>query len=160
MKTRGLSPCLKITIRPPALELGTKLADQYIQSQVQAGRLLVINHSINMNEKEVLRAQSQVHGDVPQAVARYFVDTADHRYPTLMVDRPTWENGVQSWWFETPLIGLSRATTHCRSAQRRLSKGLSGPKVVRFDGAVLPHDESARAIRHRTPVAVHAPPPV
>lgn len=38
-------------LAPPAVELGRKLATQYIHSQVQAGRLLVLNHAINMNRE-------------------------------------------------------------------------------------------------------------
>ena len=106
-------------LAPPAVELGRKLATQYIHSQVQAGRLLVLNHAINMNrETKVLFVHNpKCMGTSLKKWLGLPVDTADHRYPTLMVDRLTWEQWRTIVVVRNPIDRfVSSYNFHCRSA--------------------------------------------
>ena len=110
-----------IEVRDPtttAVEVGQQLAVKYIQNEVQAGRLLVLNRAINMDERRKILF---VHNPkcMGTSVRKWLglrIDNADHRYPTLMVDRTTWETWRTIVVVRNPIDRfISSYNFHCRS---------------------------------------------
>ena len=140
---------------------GHDVGHVYIQSQVRAGRLLVINKSLNVDhETEVVFVHNpKCMGTSLKKWLGIRIDNADHRYPTMMVNRATWENYRTIVVVRHPMDRfVSSYNFHCRSPYNGgYLKVFPRPEVLVY-GAILPHDDKQAVLRGRTPVAVHAPP--
>ncbi len=103
---------------PATIEAGRQWASQYITAEARAGRLLVLNRSMNLNpETKVLFVHNpKCMGTSLKKWLGLRVDNADHRYPTLMVDRSTWEGWRTVVVVRNPLDRfISSYNFHCRS---------------------------------------------
>ena len=101
-----------------AVEVGRQLATQYITQEARAGRLLVLNKSLNVDheKKLVFVHNPKCMGTSLRKWLGIRIDNADHRYPSLMVNRATWENYRTIVVVRHPMDRfVSSYNFHCRS---------------------------------------------
>lgn len=106
-------------LTPSAVEAGKQFATKYISAEVRAGRLLVLNRSMNMNPAtQVLFVHNpKCMGTSLKKWLGLRVDNADHRYPTLMVNRVIWETWRTVVVVRHPIDRfISSYNFHCRSS--------------------------------------------
>jgi hypothetical protein len=95
-----------------------ELAIQYIQEQAQGDQLAWFNRSLNIDHK---RRVCFIHnpkamGTSLKAWLGLAIDNADHRFPTLMVNRDLWERYLTILVVRHPLERfLSSYHFHCKS---------------------------------------------